>query len=85
MENQQAELALQELWLPGLDSWTLEVPEFLFQVLVLVCPTQNAGTHTGPGARRPTSETREVSENWKGEKGPQDNAGDGVTGSCCTV
>lgn len=29
MEKQQAELALQESWLPRLDSWTLEVSESL--------------------------------------------------------
>lgn len=85
MENQQAELALQESQLARPDSRTLEVLKFLLQVLALVCPSQNAGKRVGPGARCPTSETREGSENWKGEAGPQDNAGVGVTGSCRTV
>lgn len=85
MENQQAALALQESWLPRLDRRTLEAPEFLLWILALVCPTQNAGKRIRPGARCPTSETREVSENGQGQKGPQDNAGGRVTGSCCAV
>jgi len=85
MENQQAELALQESWLLRMDSWTSEVPEFLLRILALLCPAQNTGKHIGLGARCPTSKTRGVSEDWKGERRPQDNAGAGVTGSCCTV
>lgn len=72
----------------GCQDWTVRLrrcQNFYSKSLFQSAQLKMQASTLGLGRDIQLQKTGEISENWKGEKGPQYNTGDGATGSCCTV